>query len=70
MHENDVLFPFMVFQRQNLMSASIAARMLQLLGYQLYLSTRGSYKLGGGSAICTNKSEGPAYCHCSSIEIH
>lgn len=50
------------------MSTSIAARMLQLLGHQIYLSNRGSYKLGGDIAICISKSEGPSYCHCSSSE--
>ncbi len=43
------------FLGPELMSASIASRMLQLLGYQLYLSTWGSYKLGGDSAVCTIK---------------
>ena len=32
------------------------------------LSTRGSYKLGGDSAICTSKSEGASSCHYSSGE--
>jgi len=45
------------------MSANIVSRMLQLLVYQLYISTWGSYKLGFDSVVCTSKSDGPAYCH-------
>ena len=29
------------------------------------LSTRGSYKHGGDSAVCTSKAHGSVFCHCS-----
>ena len=56
-------------EENRVMSTSIVARMLQLLGLLALLYQPGvSYKLGGDSAVYTSTSDGSGLCHYSAGE--